>query len=118
MLVEQNSLKSCQFLSDFVTFTYLEMTEETDRGNDTISGADLLQPPVVRPPRRISKPTIKLKMPPLSPQIAYNTPGGLVTVPITPVTGLSSGYPVNVFQAYPNKAQEFMFKQFAGKSNN
>lgn len=91
------------------------MTEETDRGNEAVSSTDQLQPPVVRPPRRISRPTIKLKMPPLSPQIAYNTPGGLVTIPITPVTGLNSTYPVNIFQAYPNKAQEFMFKQFAGK---
>lgn len=76
----------------------------------------LQAPTVERPPRRVSRPKITLKMPPVSPQIPpyYNTPGGMVTIPLTPVTGLPSSYPVNFFQAYPNKAQEFMFRRFEG----
>ncbi|XP_065213966.1 TWiK family of potassium channels protein 7-like isoform X2 [Planococcus citri] len=84
-------------------------TSTTDSGN--------LQLPAVRPPRKISKPKITLKMPPIAAQCQmpsyYQTPGG-ITIPLTPVTGLSPNYPINFFQAYPNKAQEFMFKQFEG----
>ncbi|XKL63329.1 hypothetical protein PGB90_005693 [Kerria lacca] len=89
------------------------MAEEKDQENKVDPSNDRLQIPVMRPPRKISKPNITLKMPPLSPQIAYNTPGGLVTIPLTPVTNLDSNYPVNVFHVYPNKAQEFMFKQLS-----
>lgn len=88
-----------------------ETKQEMEKEND-----NHLQAPAVRPPRKISKPKITLKMP-TSPQIPafYQTPGGLVTIPLTPVTGLSPNYPINFSQAYPNKAQEFMFKQFEGK---
>ncbi len=86
------------------------MAENMDDQNEFVRDAT-----AVRPPRKISKPKIALKIPPVSPQIAYNTAAGLVTIPITPVTGLGTNYStVNVFQAYPNKAQEFMFKQFEG----
>lgn len=84
-------------------------TEDTNNGDQ--------QPPGGRPMRKISRPKITLKMPTLSSPIApfYNTPGGMVTIPLTPATGLPPNYPINVFEAYPNKAQEFMFKQFEGK---
>lgn len=85
--------------------------------NDTPTTESNLQLPAVRPPRKISKPKISLKMPPIAAQVQmpsyYQTPGG-ITIPLTPVTGLSPQYPINFFQAYPNKAQEFMFKQFEG----
>uniref|UniRef100_A0A1B6DG40 Potassium channel domain-containing protein n=1 Tax=Clastoptera arizonana TaxID=38151 RepID=A0A1B6DG40_9HEMI len=47
----------------------------------------------------------------------YGSP--VVTIPLTPTTGLPSNVALNgpqfgVIQAYPNKASEFMFKQFEG----
>ena len=88
--------------------------------NDTSdSNTETLQlPAAVRPPRKISKPKITLKMPSVAQQFQmpsyYQTPGG-ITIPLTPATELSPNYPpINFFQAYPNKAQEFMFKQFEG----
>lgn len=90
---------------------------ETNDGADNAIAAAAAAAAAVRPPRKLSRPKITLKMPPMSPQISqfYNTPGGMVTIPLTPAGGIPPNYQIDVFQAYPSKAQEFMFKQFEGK---
>ncbi|KAL1449566.1 hypothetical protein WDU94_002058 [Cyamophila willieti] len=82
------------------------------------TAADVSPP---KPPRKISKPGITLKIP--EENIPYNSgpqfppsythymPGGIINIPLTAGTTIPAG---TFMQAYPNKASEFMFKQFAG----
>lgn len=84
-----------------------------------VTAASDVSPP--KPPRKISKPGITLKIPDaasmgLPPQFpasyrAY-APGGIINIPLTAGTTIPAS---TFYQAYPNKASEFMFKQFAGK---
>ncbi|KAI5714034.1 hypothetical protein M8J76_009891 [Diaphorina citri] len=85
-----------------------------------VTGTDVSPP---KPPRKISKPVLGLKIP--DEKLSYNpsaapqfpssyksyTPAGMINIPLTPGATIPAA---TYIQAYPNKASEFMFKQFAG----
>uniref|UniRef100_A0A8D8UMB9 TWiK family of potassium channels protein 18 n=2 Tax=Cacopsylla melanoneura TaxID=428564 RepID=A0A8D8UMB9_9HEMI len=95
----------------------------------TVTTAADVSPP--KPPRKISKPGITLKIP--NENVPYNTatcgpqfppsythympggltfsPTGIINIPLTAGTTIPAA---TFMQAYPNKASDFMFKQFAG----
>ncbi|KAG8276561.1 hypothetical protein J6590_062887 [Homalodisca vitripennis] len=104
-------------------------SELSDRSRLTDPGPPPILPPKPRPQISLKIPlqptgSIPLQTSPPRPMSFYYDPR-MVAIPMTPVGNHNSNHnsneipaipiPLGLMQAYPNKASEFMFKQFEGK---
>lgn len=102
---------------------FAKINVEEDTGGEG-GGAPAL-PPKPRPqislkiPQHPAYPQDNTTSPP-RPVSFYYEPRTMVAIPVTPGGPHTAGdvaLPLGFVQAYPNKASEFMFKQFEGESN-